>query len=105
MDNYGNSTSVAAAQASDQAQRTADAAYEALQGAKRTAQSAMDAGRGYAADAAKAAGIKVDEAREHVERLTNQTSHYVKEQPLRAIGIAAAAGFLTAVLINGLRSR
>ncbi|MET0208679.1 MAG: DUF883 C-terminal domain-containing protein, partial [Burkholderiaceae bacterium] len=81
------------------------AASEALQAAKRTAQSALEAGRGYASDAARAAARKADEAREHVERLTHQTSQYVRDQPLRAVGIAAAAGFLTAVLLNGLRSR
>ena len=105
MDNYGNPTSAAATEASDQAQRTANAAAEAVEGAKRTASAALEAGRVYATGAVNAAGRTFDEAKGHVNRLTDQTSRYVVHQPMRAVGIAAAAGFLVAVLLNGLRSR
>jgi ElaB/YqjD/DUF883 family membrane-anchored ribosome-binding protein len=105
MDNYGNSTSAAATQASDQALRTANAAAEAVEGARRTASAAIEAGRAYAAGAVNAAGRSFDEAKGHVNRLTDQTSRYVVDQPMRAVGIAAAAGFLAAVLLHGMRSR
>jgi len=105
MDNYGNGTSGAAAEASDQAQRTADAAAEAVEGAKRTARAAFDTGRTYASGAVNAAGKTLEEAKGQVNRLKDQTTQYVADQPTRAVGIAAAAGFLAAVLLNGLRNR
>ncbi|MET0542596.1 MAG: hypothetical protein ABWZ88_12655, partial [Variovorax sp.] len=66
---------------------------------------AMDTGRTYAKDAAFAAAKAVDEAKIRANRLTSQTSDYVVAQPMRAVGIAAAAGFLLAVVMRGLRSR
>lgn len=105
MDNFGNSTTAATSEAADQAQRTADAASEALHGAKKTARAALEAGRVYASGAVNAAGKTLDEAKGHVNRLSGETSRYVVEQPLRSVGIAAAAGFLFAVLLNGVRRR
>lgn len=105
MDNYGNSITAGTADAADQAQRTADATAEALDGAKKTARAALEAGRVYASGAVNAAGKTLDEAKGHVNRLTDETSKYVVEQPLRSVGIAAAAGFLVAVLFNGVRRR
>ena len=105
MDKYGNSTTAGAEDAAEQAQRTADAAAQALDGAKQTARAALEAGRVYASGAVNAAGKTLDEAKGHVNRLTDETSKYVVEQPLRSVGIAAAAGFLIAVLFSGARRR
>ena len=105
MDNYGNPTPAAEAEPSDQAQRTADAAADAVEGAKRTARAALEAGRAYASGAVSAAGKTLEDAKGQVTRLKEQTSQYAVEQPLRAVGIAAATGFLVAVLLNGMRKR
>ena len=71
----------------------------------RTTRAALVAGRAYAGGAVDAAGKTLDQAKGHANRLADQTSRYVVEQPLRAVGIAAGAGFLFAVLLNGLRRR
>lgn len=105
MDNYTGAAAAMGPEVSDQAQRTADAAAEAFDGAKSTARAALETGRVYATGAVNAAGKTFEDAKTHVNRLSDQTTRYVVDQPLRAVGIAAAAGFLAAVLVNGLRSR
>jgi ElaB/YqjD/DUF883 family membrane-anchored ribosome-binding protein len=105
MENYGGFTSASTPEAAEQARRTADAAADAVEGAKRTARVALEAGRVYATGAVNAAGKTLQEAKGHADRLAEQTSRYVVDRPLRAVGIAAGAGFLAAVLVNGLRRR
>ena len=105
MDNFATTSLSSTANTLDTARQTAEAAATAAEGAKRTARAAIDTGRAYAKDAVDAAGKAIDEGKTRANRLTSQTSEYVVGQPMRAVGIAAAAGFLLAVVMRGLRSR
>ncbi|MEJ8827166.1 hypothetical protein WKW80_35150 [Variovorax humicola] len=105
MDNVATTSLSSRANPVDTARKTAEAAANTVEGAKRTARAAVDTGRAYAKDAVDAAGKAIGKAKTRANRLTSQTSEYVVGQPMRAVGIAAAAGFLLAVVLRGLRSR
>lgn len=84
-------------------EKTTGSVADAVERAKSSARSAVAAGRTYAAEAANAAGQRLGGAKEQVGRIGEQTSRYVNEQPMRAVGIAAAGGFLLAMALNVLR--
>jgi ElaB/YqjD/DUF883 family membrane-anchored ribosome-binding protein len=105
MATYENSSGDSALNTNENARETADAAADAVESAKRTARAALETGRTYATGAVNAAGQKLDDVKVKVGRVSDQTAQYVKEQPMRAVGIAAAGGFLLAMVLNGLRRR
>lgn len=105
MATYEESSSDSASNATESARQTASAAADAVESAKRTARAALETGRTYATGAVNAAGQKLDDVKVKVSRVSDQTAQYITEQPMRAVGIAAASGFLLAMVLNGLRRR
>jgi ElaB/YqjD/DUF883 family membrane-anchored ribosome-binding protein len=74
--------------------------------AKRAARQAVDSGKGYAQNAINEAGKRLTAAKEQVSRAADQGTHYVAEQPGRAVAIAAAGGaILGALLVAAMRGR
>lgn len=74
--------------------------------AKRAARQAIDSGRGYAQNAINEAGKRLTAAKEQVSRAADQGTHYVSEQPARAVALAAAGGaILGALLVLAMRGR
>jgi ElaB/YqjD/DUF883 family membrane-anchored ribosome-binding protein len=74
--------------------------------AKRAAREAIDTGKGYAQNAINEAGKRLTAAKEQVSRAADQGTHYVSEQPARAVAIAAAGGaILGALLVAAMRGR
>ena len=102
METYSN-TAAPVADLSERARQTADTASEALNSAKQTARAALDTGRAFATDAVNAAGQKLGDVKGQVDGLTERTARYVAEKPVQALAFSAAAGFVFALALSGLR--
>ncbi len=80
--------------------RVAEAAHAAVDIAAANLAQAEEALR----EAQRAAGITVTEKTQQVQAATEESLHaiteYIRANPLRAVGIAAAAGFLTSILLR-----
>lgn len=103
MENYPESATSGSAQPINQtAQEKANAAELARQAARQV----IDSGKEYAQNAVNAAGQKLTAAKEQMGRAAEQGTHYVAEQPGRAVAIAAAGGvILGALLMSAMRGR
>ena len=65
---------------------------------------ALESAKSYAREAMTTAGDKVDGLRAKASELKDQGSHYVAEQPVRSVLMAAAGGAaLTALLVAAIR--
>jgi ElaB/YqjD/DUF883 family membrane-anchored ribosome-binding protein len=95
MENYPESATSGSAQPINQtAQEKANAAELARQAARQV----IDSGKEYAQN--------LTAAKEQMGRAAEQGTHYVTEQPGRAVAIAAAGGvILGALLMSAMRSR
>ncbi len=80
--------------------RVAEAAHAAVDIAAANLAQAEEALR----EARRAAGITVTEKAHQAQEATEESLHaiteYIQANPLRAVGIAAAAGFLTSILLR-----
>lgn len=104
METYNNIDSPAAvADFSERAKQTADSASETLKSSRQTARAALDTGRSFATGAVNAAGQKLVEVKGQVEGLTKRTTRYTAEKPMQALAITAAASFVFALVLSGLR--
>jgi ElaB/YqjD/DUF883 family membrane-anchored ribosome-binding protein len=103
MENYPESETSGSAQPINQ---TAEEKANAAELARQAARQVIDSGKEYAQNAVNAAGKKLTAAKEQMGRAAEQGTHYVAEQPGRAVAIAAAGGvILGALLMSAMRSR
>jgi len=103
MENYPESVTSGSAQPINQ---TAEEKANAAELARQAARQVIDSGKEYAQNAVNAAGQKLTAAKEQMGRAAEQGTHYVTEQPGRAVAITAAGGaILGALLVSAMRSR
>ena len=71
---------------------------------KTSGRQALESAKAYAREAVSAAGDKVGGLKAKAGELKDQGSHYVAEQPVRSVLMAAAGGAaLTALLVAAIR--
>lgn len=86
--------------AHDTINRVSDAARPAVDRVAASAHQAVDSIASAANRAADTLNVKTDQLKDTQQRLMESCSAYVQENPLAAIGIAVAAGFLLSRVIS-----
>jgi len=100
--NLNQSVEEAGASAHQAIDKVSDAARPAVDRMAAGAHRMVDRAAGVAGQAAQTLGVKGEQLRDFQERAFDQTRTYVRENPMTALGIAVAAGYLLGML---LRSR
>ena len=88
----------AASRAHDTIDKAAAKAQPAVDRMATNAHDLVERAAVKASDAAEGVDSKVDDLRETGLRLSEQCENYVQDNPLKAVGIALAAGFILAKL-------
>ena len=109
IDDAANTTQEAADKTLRTASNVLDSASERLTAARSRAGEAIDSlnqrAHEYARVGLEKAGETRDRAKRQVQHAADVTSHYVEEQPLRSVAIAAGVDALTAAVLLMLRGR
>ena len=94
---------------------TAAAAKEVIETSRTQARQAISTGKEHLGRAAKDLGeaaratasdirtkinFKADEAKERAQIVQSETEQFIREKPLQAVGIAAAVGFVIAMIVR-----
>ena len=80
--------------------RATEAARPAVDRVASTAHQTVDRVAGAATSAAETLDMKAGQLRDAQERFTEDCRDYVRENPLKSVGIAVAAGFLLSKLLS-----
>lgn len=100
METTGNLNPAIGPDSSDTARRMVEAAKPVVDKAAAAAHQTVDSLAGAANEAVDSLATRSVQLRKIQERLVNNCSSYVQENPLTSIGIALATGFLLSRLFN-----
>ena len=100
--NLNRAVDEAGAGAHEAINKVSDAARPAVDRVAAGAHRVVDKVAGAAGQAAQTLGVKGEQLKDFQNRALDQTREYVRENPVMALGIALAAGYLLSML---LRSR
>jgi len=90
----------ASARAADTVHKVADAAGSTVDRMASSAHAAVDKTADMAAQAAETLGVKGDQLKELQEQWLEKSSAYIRDNPVKALGIAVVGGFLLSRLLS-----
>ena len=90
----------ASVRAADTVHKVADAAGSTVDRMASSAHAAVDKTADMAAQAAETLGVKGDQLKELQEQWLEKSSAYIRDNPVKALGIAVVGGFLLSRLLS-----